>query len=327
VTGDEVRNVKFSSGGMYDARQVNDLLERIAAELDAGRPARPLVENAAFRKRIFGRGYDTGAVDWFLEQLRRQEDPPEEACGNADPWRDLDAEPYYVHREPGRAAGRVAGPLPRDCADAWRDFGQQPGTPLSWVRTGARSRELRTADQRPIASFRYRAAAFFQGSPSFYGNHTLSVGGRTFTLKKVTRSAWPGIAETIGRYQPGAPAHFPRGQTGGRDSLLRQLLDETGIPVLYRGGQHFDHSAGSYIKFPGQRWLRFPVRCTARSNAIMTAVDQAGNKVVRYRFAGSRKTMEIAIHPDQRLTEELTLAIAVSAPWVADFFRRPSGGG
>lgn len=38
MNGDEVRNVKFSSG-TYDASQVNDLLERIAAELDAGRPA------------------------------------------------------------------------------------------------------------------------------------------------------------------------------------------------------------------------------------------------------------------------------------------------
>jgi DivIVA domain-containing protein len=326
VTGDEVRNVKFSSGGMYDVPQVNDLLERIAAELDAGRPARPLIENAAFQKRIFRRGYDTGAVDWFLEQLRRRETPSEVACRNADPWRDLDAEPYCIYREPDGSAGRIAAPSPQECADAWRDFGQQPGTPLSWVRTGAWSRELRTADQQPIASFRY-GAAFRQGFPSFYGNHSLSVGRRTFTLKKVTRSAWPGIAETISRDQPSAPAHFPRGQTGDRDPSLRQLLDETGIPVLYRGGQHFDHSAGSYIKFPGQRWLRFPIRCTARSNAIMTAVDQAGNKVARYRFAGSRKTMEIAIHPDQRLTEELILAIAVSAPWVADYFRRPSGGG
>jgi hypothetical protein len=75
-----------------------------------------------------------------------------------------------------------------------------------------------------------------------------------------------------------------------------------------------NRSADSYIKFPGQRWLRFPVRGTKRANTIMTAVDQAGNKVARYRFAGPRKALEIVVHPDHRLTEELTLAIAVSAP-------------
>jgi hypothetical protein len=74
--------------------------------------------------------------------------------------------------------------------------------------------------------------------------------------------------------------------------------------------------AGSYIKFPDQRWLRFPVRGTSRGNAIMTAVDQAGNKVARYRFTGAGK--EIAVHPDHRLTEELALVIAVSATWIND---------
>jgi hypothetical protein len=59
----------------------------------------------------------------------------------------------------------------------------------------------------------------------------------------------------------------------------------------------------------------------------MTAVDQTGNKIVRYRFAGSRKTMEITIHPDHRLTDELALAIAVSAPWLGDYLKREAGGG
>jgi hypothetical protein len=53
----------------------------------------------------------------------------------------------------------------------------------------------------------------------------------------------------------------------------------------------------------------------------MTAVDQAGNKVARYRFTGPRK--EIAVHTDHRLTEELALVIAVSATWVGDYFVRP----
>jgi hypothetical protein len=48
---------------------VADLLERIAAELDAGRPVRPLIENATFQM-IYGSGagYATCAVDWFLSR-------------------------------------------------------------------------------------------------------------------------------------------------------------------------------------------------------------------------------------------------------------------
>jgi DivIVA domain-containing protein len=324
VNGDQVRNVKFSRGA-YDASQVDDLLERIAAELEAGRPAGPLIANATFQLRFFRRGYETGGVDWFLDQLRRQEDPYEVARTNADPWRDLAAEPYYIRREPADPAGRITAPSPQEYADAWRDFGQQPGTRLSWVRTGARHGELRTVDQQAVAAFGYAATAAW-GSPSFVGNHILSTGGRTFTLKRVTRSAWPGIAETISRDRLGAP-HFAQRQTDDRDPLLRQLVDETGIAVLYRGGKHIERHAGSYIKFPGQRWLRFPVRGTKRTNAIMTAVDQAGNKVARYRFAASRKTIEIAVHPDHRLTDELALAIAVSAPWLGDYFKREGGGG
>jgi DivIVA domain-containing protein len=46
---DEVRNVRFGKG-IYDASQVSALLDRIAAELDAGRPAGPLIANATFRR-------------------------------------------------------------------------------------------------------------------------------------------------------------------------------------------------------------------------------------------------------------------------------------
>jgi hypothetical protein len=40
-------------------------------------------------------------------------------------------------------------------------------------------------------------------------------------------------------------------------------------------------------------------------------MNQAGNKVARYRFAGSRRTMEIGSILDQRLAEKLTLPIAL----------------
>ena len=81
MNGDEVRNARFGpSVGGYDAPQVDGLLRRIAVELDAGRPAGPLIADATLQPAEMGlrspRGYDIDAVDWFLDQLR--------SCGNGD---------------------------------------------------------------------------------------------------------------------------------------------------------------------------------------------------------------------------------------------------
>ena len=70
----------------------------------------------------------------------------------------------------------------------------------------------------------------------------------------------------------------------------------------------------------------------------MTAVDQAGNKVARYRMIGTIprisslvpglwKAIEITAHPGQQLTDELVLALVISAPWLASYFDQPGGGG
>ncbi len=303
VNGDEIRYVRFPRSAGYDASQVKDLLNRVAAELDAGRPAGPLIASAAFQRGYWPDYYYAGAVDWFLEQLRRREDQAELARMNADPWRDLATEDYSIRSTPFRPSQRVAAPSRQECKDAWRDFGQQPGTRLSWVRTGARRRELRTAGQQTVASLR-------NGRPT-----TLSAGGRTFTWKRAPSSSLPGIAETISRDRPGEAAHMI-GQAPEKDPWLWQLLDETGTPILYHG---YYWGAGDYIKFPGRRWLWFPVRGTKRANAIMTAVDQAGNKVARYRLVRN-KIVEITVHPGQQLTDELALAIVLSAPWLSARF-------
>jgi hypothetical protein len=64
VTGDEVRDTWFLPGGgwwgggsvpEYLASDVDGLLRRVAAELDAERPAGPLIENTVFRSGKGGR--------------------------------------------------------------------------------------------------------------------------------------------------------------------------------------------------------------------------------------------------------------------------------
>jgi hypothetical protein len=61
----------------------------------------------------------------------------------------------------------------------------------------------------------------------------------------------------------------------------------------------------------------------------MTAVDQAGNRVTRYRLiekpagwdTAPRKT-EIIVHPGWELTDELALAltVAISSEWLGYYF-------
>jgi hypothetical protein len=58
----------------------------------------------------------------------------------------------------------------------------------------------------------------------------------------------------------------------------------------------------------------------------MTAVDQAGNRVVRYRRpAKGWDTVEISVNPDWKLSDELILAISISAPLLKSYFDSPAG--
>ncbi len=221
MNGDEVRATRFLRHYGYNAAEVDDVLRRIAVELDAGRPIGVLIAGAAFGSGI--RGYDKDAVDGFLEQLRRQ-DHSELAGLDTDPWRDLPvgrhftrSEPGdFTRSEPGDLAERTATPsregllkqlrqdraqwrqhcallgqdeeyLFQECTDAWHGFGQQPGTHLRLAWAGVGRRELRTAEQQTVASLRYLLPI------------TVSTRGRTFTRKKVSISSRPGVAEIVRR--------------------------------------------------------------------------------------------------------------------------------
>jgi hypothetical protein len=195
--------------------------------------------------------------------------------------------------------------------EAWLDSPLLPGTRLSWVRTGIGRHELRTAERQTVVSEWRR---------------TISAGGKTFTLKTVDPFTLPGIPRNISNYRPGKPAHMrPDGQVNEPDTSLSKLLDETGTPILYISGNTIARQVGC-IKFPGHRELRFRVQGTNRTHAIMTAADQDGNKVARYRIAYPKATgwrqVQITVHPDQELTDELTLAIALPAPWLHSGFEK-----
>jgi DivIVA domain-containing protein len=351
VTAAQVRDTIFKTavvGKGYDVRQVDVLLGLVAEELDAGRPAEPLIRNAAFRTRLGG--YEIDAVDWFLGQLLLLPDPVELAGLSVDPWRDLDVAARFTPSGAGDRPDRSAPPSQRalrkyfsqECSAAWREFDRQPGTYLRWATA---RRELHTMEGQTLASAR--------GHGRFV---TVSAGHRRFTVRKMNpaRSSAPGIAEIVARSARDIEGHFSAhtwysqwaqadargrklspaqlwGDYQFREALrFRALVDETGTPVLYTSGQHHAYRAKTSISFPDQRWLRFPVRQTGEFNAVMTAVDEAGNSVVRYRYRLIPRTLgrdfvEITVHPDWELTEELVLAIAMSAPWLR-FYDRTGGG-
>jgi hypothetical protein len=202
----------------------------------------------------------------------------------------------------------------------WDDFGLQPGTHLWWARTGALGRELYTAEQQTVASLRYVLPI------------TVSVGGRTFTWKRAAGSSRAGIAEIVGQaHDEDSPRRFLGASAPyGPFAKLRKLIDDTGTPILYTSGRNYDRRAGACITFPDRRWLRFPVRGTRMADAVMTAVDQGGNEVAWYRVIGPgffTWPVEIIVHPGQQLTDELALAIVISASWLSRYFARQTGGG
>ena len=372
MDGDEVRGTRFARGRTegYAAAEVDDLLGRVAAELDTGRSAGPLIENATFRRNspptsrgLFGlripppSQYDIDAVDWFLDQLSSPTDRAEQADMGADPWRDL-AVAQLAQRGAGAPVKRPAVQLRAldrqfgdECYSAWQQFGRQPGLFLQEGRaTGgrawARRHELRTharqtAEQQVIASRDI-------GPKS----QTLRVGERSFTYRKgiqlTTRSTWgPTVHSTWGAI-PAGPAGAEIAARSARDSaghftaeaisseeqqeqnrMVHELVDETGMPILYTSGHNFDHRACACVTFADQRWLRFLVRGTMPENAIMTAIDQTGNKVARYRQSAEDfdpdglSDVIIAVHPDRELTDELVLAIALSTGWLESYFSSP----
>jgi hypothetical protein len=344
VNGDVVRNTWFLRSSWwrsitgYAAPEVDDLLGRVAAELDAGRPAGPLIENTTFRRKQISQGYDIDAVDWFFDQLLRRPDHTEPAGISADPWRDL-AVAQLIRRKVTDADEQPQNPrtsFAGECANAWRQFGQQPGMHLRWGRAGRRRLrgaryELRTPELQTIAS---RDGQLL----------TVGAGGRSFTYKKMdiparsTADSWPpGIAELAARSWRDCTGHFAAETMSSKAQRWEartalELADETGIPILYTSGKNFGRRSYACVTFPDQRWLRFLVRGTEPWNTIMTAVDQAGNRVARYRKSTGpppweRAEAEITVHPDRKLTDELVLAIAISAEWLESYFGSQSSGG
>jgi len=341
VNGDEVRDTRFASTQVrgYHAPEVDELLHRVAAELDAGRSVGPLIENATFQVTsrrpailptlgVIASRYDIDAVDWFLGQLKQQEQHTPSPGTGADPWRDLPV--TQLRRSAGTPPGKPAlvelleldkimewdRDFSRDCENSWRDFVRQPGVTL---RQGKRLRflatrhELYTADRKTIASC---------GA----GGNDIHLGEHRFIYRIRSRGSWPPVmTEIAARSALDFAGHF-NGQGAAHAPVVRELVDEAGEPVLYISGENHGGRACACITFADQRRFRFLIRGT-RQNAIMTAVDEVGSKIARYRHDSddifrysSWDPIAVTVHPGQELTDAVVLAIMISTQWLDSYF-------
>jgi DivIVA domain-containing protein len=314
----DLRPEQFSTTRLrpgYDPDEVDAFLEAIRETLLGIRE--PFLTSDDVRNKQFSftrlrPGYDQEEVDALLDEveLRLAASPPGQSQDN-EPEPDAYRLPIqdrpagsrtYLRTRTSRRALRER--YAEECWKAWNEFGQQPGTylRLEWVKIACR--ELRSAEQQPIASIIYR------WYDPILGNANISEIGGRFSINKES---------------------FVLKSTGYAQS--RKLVDKTGTPILYTSGMNFERRAKASVSFPDGRSLRFPVRGTHRANAIMTAVNEAGNSVARYRIIRfstgglGRKSVEVAVHPDFELTNELMLAIMTSAPQLRSYFSVQSGGG
>jgi hypothetical protein len=180
-----------------------------------------VIENAALRRRRWGRRYDVDAVDWLLGQFLLRLGDFELAGIGADPWGDLAVArldlggvsgpaKLCAPGKPSRGASR--GYRAEQCENAWRDFGQLPGTHLCWGSAGGR-KELRTAGEETLVSAR---------------RGTFSAGGRSFTFKGryAISTLPPGVAELFAR-----AARDDRGQFAARSRRDNRFEERFGRPI------------------------------------------------------------------------------------------------
>ena len=100
-------------------------------------------------------------------------------------------------------------------------------------------------------------------------------------------------------------------------------------------GRHYGGESDAVVAFSDLQRIRFPILGSGLYDEVMTAVDEEGNKVVRYRQAKRRTVqtrsagkLEVVVNPAQEVTLDLLLLVAVSSGFLLTEYRaRPGGGG
>jgi hypothetical protein len=305
--GADVRNVTFLKGARwgypagYPVEAVDDELSAAADALDHGR--RPHV--GRLKRSPQSGNYDSDAVDCFFREL---EQSTSLAWKLKSTMRGAWFEGFVTNaiwRSEPREGGRLNGSTPheppegirkrleQECNEEWERFPELAGTHLKLHRVGSRGFELtRTTDGLRLASCK----GALGGRPEYITQ--IEVNGAIYKRNHL--------------FLPWRP--------------YRWMNIETNATVVRGVGRNFGRRARMNLQLPDARHFWFPVRGTSPANAVMTAVDDDGDRVARYRSARGTG-FDVVVAPHAPITMELLLVVAASSSAVSTYFHEISGGG
>jgi hypothetical protein len=121
---------------------------------------------------------------------------------------------------------------------------------------------------------------------------------------------------------------------GKRDDA--ELIDvSNGSTVLRVTGRHYGAQRNTTVHLSPQHRYTFPIIGVGLADEVMTAVDEAGNNVIRYRQAKQRRgrrhqtrsaaMVEAVVNPAYDVTPDILLLIAMSSGFLLTDYRMRSG--
>jgi hypothetical protein len=194
--------------------------------------------------------------------------------------------------------------LKGECDEAWKSFPELPGEHLRWHQTApwlSQRSEIATQDGRVLA--------IVEGVRLFPIPGNMPRPPRRVTIGQVTY------------------------QVTGRVFGARVTAPDGVIILSFTGTKHFARQARAVAHMSDGRSVRFPVQGTSKSNAVMTATDDAGSPVFRLRRVRNagpgghrKKAVEILVEPGRQTTPEMLLIMATGYYNLSTFFDRSAGG-
>jgi len=184
-----------------------------------------------------------------------------------------------------------------------------PGTSRRWARQ-RNAGSLRIAD---LSGTRIRCPRGMEAGK------ILSSDGQLLMIRRVKSSRTGEVLEQTWTVVGGVHAFRVAGVKG---PVVDVSTGETKMRII---GQHGAGCAAAVVLFADQRWLRFPVDGSSLRNAVMTAVNESGRRVLWFSHIDAE--IEVVVSPECELSPELLCVIAMAASWLEQYFPPPDSYG
>ncbi len=125
---------------------------------------------------------------------------------------------------------------------------------------------------------------------------------------------------------------------GKADQSDRHHVSPTGTSVLQRSGTPFGRVAATSVRLSGQGVYTFPVTGHF-DTGLMSAVDRAGNTLIRYRlhvvrfaqaaigFGYGRMKVEMMVSPEAMSIQKIELLAAATSELLPAYYQSTNSGG